>query len=186
MNITWKKLRETRTKVGYRTIVNKFFEMPDGKEAEFNVIDHPGAAGVFALTKDKQVIIARQYRPGQERVLDELPGGIIDPDELPIVTAERELIEETGYKPGEMIHLAAIPRDAYVNGTWHYYLALDCEKVKADDIHNDEYEFIEVATIPLSKAYKNIYEGNMGDAAGALFAICELEKRGLISPQDLE
>lgn len=185
MNITWKKLHETRTKVGYRTIVNKFFEMPDGKEAEFNVIDHPGAAGVFALTKDKQVIIARQYRPGQERVLDELPGGIIDPHESPHTTAERELIEETGYKASEMTYLAAIPRDGYMNGTWHYYLALDCEEV-AGNFHNDEYEFIEVVTLPLKKVYRNIYEGKMGDAAGALFAIRELEKRGIISPQDLE
>lgn len=184
MNIVWKKLRETHTKVGYRTIVNKFFEMPDGKEAEFNIIDSSGAAGVIALTKDNHVIIAKQYRPGPERVMDELPGGAIDPGESPLAAAKRELLEETGYTPGEMIHLATIARDAYMNGLWHYYLALDCEE-SSDERHNDEYEFIEIVKLPLKQFYGSILEGNVSDAAGALFAIRELEKRGIISPQDL-
>ncbi|MCS7091744.1 MAG: NUDIX hydrolase [Patescibacteria group bacterium] len=50
------------------------------------------AAGILAITKDRKVILVKQYRPGPKEVLLELPGGYVDPNEEPEKTMERELL----------------------------------------------------------------------------------------------
>lgn len=176
MNITWKKTRETYSKVGYRKLINKYFIVPDGRETEWNIVDsRSGAAGVFAVTKDGRVVIARQYRPGPERVMDELPGGLIDAGEAPETAAQRELLEETGYRPGNMKLLASIPRDGYVDGTWHYFLATGCEKVQEPE--SDDFEWIDVTTMTVDEVVASAYAGNMTDVAAVLMAVRALRER---------
>ncbi|HUY46933.1 MAG TPA: NUDIX hydrolase [Streptosporangiaceae bacterium] len=73
--------------------------MPDGEVAERQVVQHPGAVAVVALDKAGQVLMIRQYRHPVGRLLWELPAGLRDiPGEPPRATAERELLEETGYR----------------------------------------------------------------------------------------
>jgi ADP-ribose pyrophosphatase len=52
---------------------------------------------ILAVTHRDEVVLARQFRPGPGRVLDEMPGGYVDEGESAIVACERELLEETGY-----------------------------------------------------------------------------------------
>lgn len=73
-------------------------EMPDGQTAGREVIEHPGAVAVVALDEDGQVLLIRQYRHPVGRHLWEIPAGLRDvPDEPPLLTAQRELLEEAGY-----------------------------------------------------------------------------------------
>jgi 8-oxo-dGDP phosphatase len=73
--------------------------MPDGTSAERDVVVHPGAVGIVALDDDGQVLMIRQYRHPVGRMLWEIPAGLRDVEGEPIgVTAERELLEETGYR----------------------------------------------------------------------------------------
>ena len=67
-------------------------------EEEFYISNEGPSTAVFALTTSNQVILARQFRPGPNAVLDELPGGAIEGGETPEQAGERELLEETGYR----------------------------------------------------------------------------------------
>lgn len=73
--------------------------MPDGAVIRRDVIEHPGAVAVVALDEDDQVLLIRQYRHAVGQLLWEVPAGIRDVHgEEPRATAERELLEETGYR----------------------------------------------------------------------------------------
>jgi 8-oxo-dGDP phosphatase len=73
--------------------------MPDGEVAERDVIEHPGAVAIVALDQSDRVLLIRQYRHPAGQLLWEIPAGIRDaPGEHPRATAERELLEETGYR----------------------------------------------------------------------------------------
>jgi ADP-ribose pyrophosphatase len=172
-DIAWKKVSERSEIIGYRLVLHKTFRLPDGKESEFTTfkLKIDDVACVVALTKDRHIIVARQYRPGPEKIMDELPGGFIDPGQTPEQTAARELLEETGYK-GKLEYLATLPRDAYLNGRWHYFIASDCEKIQEPD--QGEHEFIEIATLSLDEFLKSIYDGRVGDSGGALLALRKL------------
>jgi len=73
-----------------------------GKQLERHVIVHPGAVGILPILDDGRVVLLRQYRVAVDDYLIELPAGTLEPDEEPIVSAQRELIEETGYTAGKI------------------------------------------------------------------------------------
>ena len=77
-------------------------QMPDRTYAERTVVTHPGAVAVLALDDARRVLMIRQYRHPVERLLWEIPAGLRDADgEPPLRTAQRELLEETGYRARE-------------------------------------------------------------------------------------
>ena len=71
--------------------------LPNGGEGVREVVEHPGAVAVVALTADDRLLLVQQYRHAAGRMLLELPAGTLEPDEPPVETARRELIEETGH-----------------------------------------------------------------------------------------
>jgi ADP-ribose pyrophosphatase len=81
--------------------------MPDGGPAARDVIEHPGAVAIVALDEDEQVLLIRRYRHPVGHLLWEIPAGLRDvPGEEPRATAERELLEEAGYRASEWHELA--------------------------------------------------------------------------------
>jgi len=172
----WQRTEPTKiTKVGWRTIVAKTFTLPDGKSAEFDTINREdfSAAGIIALTKDNKVITGRQFRPGPEQLMDEIPGGIVDPGESPETAAKREMLEETGYKAGSLKFLGAFHRDSMTNGKWYYYLATDCELVNTTP-ENGEHEFIEVILKTIPKFINDAKKGLITDPFAVLAAYDDL------------
>src|SRR5690625_1875457 len=71
--------------------------LPDGNTSTREIVRHPGAVGVIALTDDDKFVLVKQYRKPLERTIVEIPAGKIEPNERPEITALRELEEETGY-----------------------------------------------------------------------------------------
>lgn len=63
-----------------------------------DVVVHPGAVVILPILDNGRIVMIRQHRHAVEHDLLELPAGTIEPDEPPIETARRELIEETGYE----------------------------------------------------------------------------------------
>jgi 8-oxo-dGDP phosphatase len=73
--------------------------MPDGQAVSRDVLEHPGAVGIVALDQQQRVLMIRQYRHPVGRLLWEIPAGLRDVDGEPLrETAERELLEEAGYR----------------------------------------------------------------------------------------
>jgi ADP-ribose pyrophosphatase len=81
--------------------------MPDGDVSVRQVVEHPGAVAVVALDEAARILMIRQYRHPVGRLLWELPAGLRDVDGEPLLaTAERELLEETGYRAQDWLVLA--------------------------------------------------------------------------------
>jgi hypothetical protein len=53
-------------------------EMPDGQQADREVVEHPGAVGIVAIDPEDQVLLIRQYRHPVGRQLWEIPAGLRD------------------------------------------------------------------------------------------------------------
>lgn len=177
MSIDWQRVEPTTVqKVGWRTVVTKHFVGPDGKEMEFDTLDVEDRqfAGVVALTKDNQVIVVRQFRPGPEKVFDEIPGGFVDKGETPEESARRELLEESGYRAGQMKYLGTHHKDCYMNATWHYFLATACEDTGKLELGDTEY--VEVRLMSVDEFIRSSQQDGMTDAAAVLMAIDDLQK----------
>ena len=142
----WKKIGEELLHDGYRGILRKRFEMPDGKLMDFDIIRNEVYVTIAAFTEDKEAILVRQYRPGPEKELVSFPEGALNSGESPIDAARRELLEETGYLAGN-IQLLKTFRSAYSTEKQICLLALDCKLTAEQQL--DDSEFIEVLTMPL-------------------------------------
>lgn len=79
--------------------------LPSGRVATREVVEHPGAAAIVALTDDGHVVMVRQYRKATESRLLEIPAGTLEPEETPLACAHRELAEEAGLRAASMTPL---------------------------------------------------------------------------------
>ena len=169
----WPRTREnTEQKHNWRWLTQKWFEDPAGNEQEFTTYSRPGSSSVavIALTPEHNVVIARQFRPGPEKIFEEIPGGAVDEGEDLDVAATRELHEETGYTPEHIEYLGEVCTGAYTNDRSHFYLATGC--VQNAEPHPDEGEFIEVDTIAIDELFANARSAKMSDV-GAVFLAYE-------------
>lgn len=142
----WKKNSEEIVYNGWRKMIKKNFELPNGIIADYDIVGNDSFVTVAAVTKDREFILVRQYRPGPEAVIVSFPEGHIDQGESPEETAKRELLEETGYS-AENVLLLKVIRTAYSTETRYCLLATGCEKIGEQQL--DPNEFIEVFTMPL-------------------------------------
>ena len=99
-------------------------KLPDGRMAIRDVVRHPGAVAVVALTEEGQICLVRQYRTALGRVTVEIPAGKLAPGEDPLACAERELKEETGFTAQKMAYLTTIATSAgFADELIHIYMA---------------------------------------------------------------
>lgn len=79
-------------------IIKKYQIGRSGKKHERFVVRHPGGVAILPVLSDDEVVLIRQYRSAIDRFVYELPAGTREPGEEIQRTAERELIEETGFR----------------------------------------------------------------------------------------
>lgn len=173
----WEFLEDVdEIQAGCRTILRKKYRMGDGSEKIADIVNARGMAAAFviALTPDNQVIIARQYRCGPDQMLDELPGGLVDPGESVKQAAIREMREEVGYTSDDVVSLGHSYSDAWDHMIRHYFLARNCYEVEHDN--PDSGEEIEVAKITIDKLIDNAKNARMIDVVGVFLAQDELLK----------
>ncbi len=169
----WVKQDEEEIRVGFRRLVKRNLKLPDGRVEEYTLKKEGPAVCVLALTADKKVILAKQYRPGPDAVLLELPGGEVNEDEGAEKSIERELLEETGYK-GELHFVGTSLDDAYSTMVRHNFVALHCRKIQ--DQRLDANEFIEVVEMPLAQFRQEIQKGQFTDLETAYLGLDYLNK----------
>lgn len=153
--------------------VDRFrMQLPNGKAALRDVVIHPGAVAIVALTDDGRICLVRQYRTSLGRVTVEIPAGKLDPGEDPLDCANRELLEETGLKAEKMAFLTTIATSVgFANELIHIYMATGLSLGKSAP---DADEFINVDLVDVGEFVDAVLDGKIEDAktvVGAL--ICD-------------
>lgn len=145
-------------------------KLPNGKTGTREIINHPGAVAIIALTPERKIVLVEQYRKALERSIIEIPAGKLEKGEEPITTAIRELEEETGYKAEKFTFLQAFATSpGFADEIIHLFLAENLSNVenKAD---LDEDEFVELLEVTVEEAEQLVAEGKIFDAKTA-FAV---------------
>lgn len=136
--------------------------MPDGSVSTREYITHPGAVAILALLDNGKLIMERQFRYAPQREFIEIPAGKIDPGEDILLTAQRELLEETGYVAKEWIHLTtAWPCIGYSDERLEYFLA---RGLTQQGRQLDEGEFLEVFELDVAEAMDWVRQGKINDS----------------------
>ncbi len=143
--------------------------MPNGHEAKREVVEHPGAVAIAALTEAGEILLVRQYRRAPDRILREIPAGKLEPRETPLECAQRELAEETGLAAAEWTKLGAFfTSPGFADEFIHLFLARELSPAVGE---MDEDEAIEVSRIPLAEAMEAVSRGEFADAK-TIIGIC--------------
>ena len=149
-----------------------------GQAHDMFVLEQPNWVNVIPLTPDDQVVMIEQWRHGSRTVELETPGGMMDDNETTEVCARRELLEETGYEPGQVVLLGTVrPNPAIQSNSQHYLLATGCRKVAEPNL--DHAEDIAVKLVPLRDIPDLIRTGKIthGIVIGAFYWL-DLYRRG--------
>ena len=90
----WEKIKSRNIHDGWKKLDLVSFKMPDGAVKDFEIIDSGRVViSVVGITKDKKVILVKQYRPGPDKIFYEFPLGLIEKGESPLKAARREFLE---------------------------------------------------------------------------------------------
>ena len=118
--------------------------LPNGGEATREYFRHPGAVVIIPLLDDGTVVLERQYRYPNDRVFIELPAGKLEYGEDPLLCAQRELREETGYTARDWQFVCTIHNAiAYSDEHLEIFLA---KGLKPGEQQLDDEEFLELIT----------------------------------------
>jgi 8-oxo-dGTP pyrophosphatase MutT (NUDIX family) len=140
--------------------------LPNGHRALLEVVHHPGGAAAVALDEDGQVCLLRQYRYVAGGWLWELPAGKLEPGEPPLLTAQRELIEEAGVSARDWESLGTcLSSPGVFTERLHLYLAGGLSPARPAQEHA---EVIEIHWIPFTRACQWALDGTIADCKTAL------------------
>lgn len=178
-HITWVKQGEKIIQTSpYYAQAEKQYILPNGKpKTAFTGRHKPFCIGL-ALTKDMEAILVREYRPGPEEILLDLPCGSINDGEDPMVAMGRELEEETGWSgTPELVNVTWT--GPYSDQKRYTFLIRDCVKVGPQKLDHDE--FIEVVTMPLPEfVHQWVLNGRTTNTAAAIYALHHMQKVSFI------
>lgn len=143
------------------SVVRRRATSPTGKVHDRDVVLHPGAVVILPLVDANHVCLIRNYRAAVRDTLIELPAGTLEPGEDPRETAGRELIEETGYRAGQMQLLTQFfMSPGILNEQMRLYLATELTPGAA---HREAGEEIENLVLPWEDALELARRGTICD-----------------------
>lgn len=154
-------------------------ELPDGNRSKREIVRHPGAVAVIAVTSDNKIIMVEQYRKPLERSLIEIPAGKLEKGEEPLSSAKRELEEETGLQSDEWSYITSFyTSPGFADELIYIYVAKNVYPVE-NSRPGDEDEFIDIyhATLDEAKEWKR--QEKIRDAKTE-YALVYAEAKGLI------
>jgi len=149
-------------------------EIPGGKHALREIVEHPGGVCVLPIDEDGNAILVRQFRYAFMKEMLEAPAGKLEPGEDPAEAARRELREETGCicSGFEFMGKIAPSPGVYAEALW-LYLATGLEYVGEDP---DEDEFLKLEKVPLEKVREMCVSGEIEDAKTNILVFRAAEK----------
>jgi ADP-ribose pyrophosphatase len=159
-------------------VVSLFLEehrLPDGREATFEIVRHPGGAAVLPLLDDGRVVMIRQFRPAAGGMILEIPAGRLEPGEAPAECIRRELEEEIGLRPGRVEPLGEmLTAVGFCDERVHLFVARELTPVPRA-LEPDE--FIELAPMSVAEALNLLAAGAIPDGKTQLALLLYANRR---------
>lgn len=167
------RARKWQTLTSERVYTTPIFDLhmrksvhPRRGERDFYVLDAPGWVNIIPVTREREVVLVRQYRHGVSAFTLEIPGGMMDPgDASPADAARREMREECGYDSESIIALGRVhPNPAIQPNFCYSFFARDVRKVAMPHPNLDGSEETEVVKVPLASIKDLIASGKISHA----------------------
>lgn len=157
--------------------IKKTVILPGQSERQtFYSIKPPDYVTILAETKEKKIVIVKQYRPAVEDYTFELPSGHVEKEEMPSQAIMRELREETGFITNDVTFLGELIPDTgrVENRLWAFYTdSLETKQVSSY-VDNDG---IEVDLVSIDKLQEMIKNGSFKHALDlSVIALAMLKK----------
>lgn len=161
MNFEWLDRKKQYT--GHAFQIEKVeIRLPDGKTRFFDLVVHSGAVTLVPVDDRGNIWFVRQYRIGSSSELLELPAGTLDPNEDPLVCANREIREEIGMAAESMTKLGEMYlAPGYSTEFMHIYMA---KGLIHDPLDPDADEFLQTEIIPIPRVYEMAERGEIHDS----------------------
>ena len=142
-------------------LLREHVTLDNGVTTDLDLIDHPGASAIVALSNENKVLLLKQYRHALGNFIWEIPAGTLDPKEEPLDCAKRELIEETGFAAHSWEKLGEItPVPGCSNERIHAFLA---SRLNSAVQNLDKDEVLQVHEVDLKDAMGMVYDGLIQD-----------------------
>ncbi|WNB93648.1 NUDIX hydrolase [Bacillus sp. NEB1478] len=138
-------------------------ELPNKKIGKREIVKHPGAVAVLAVTDDGKILMVEQFRKPLEKTIVEIPAGKLEKGENPLECAKRELLEETGYSCEKIESIGSFyTSPGFADELIHLYFT-DTLIHKGEQM-TDEDEFVNVLEISIAEAKEMMKNQKIHDA----------------------
>ena len=159
-------------------VVSRELVLPNGLHVDREIVVHPGAVVIIPVADDGELIMLKQYRPAVDQYLIEFPAGTLEADEEHRYTAERELIEETGFQAEQLEYLGQlIPSPGFCDEIQHLYIAKQLSFVGAAP---EPGEIIEELRVSVADFAKMVAAGEILDCK-TIAAFTKAEAMGFLA-----
>jgi len=149
-------------------------QLPDGNTTFREYLIHPGAVAIMPVLSDGRILLERQFRYPVDAAMIEIPAGKLDQGEDPLLCAQRELLEETGYSAKSWGFLGRIhPVISYSTEIIDIYLAKD---LTLGERALDDGEFLDVFAATLDEMHEWIANGAITDVK-TIISVYHLARR---------
>lgn len=156
-------------------------QYPSGNKTIREIVEHPGGAVILAVFDNQDILLIKQYRHPFAAEVIELPAGKLEKTEDPLICAQRELREETGYTAGRWKPLTSIyTTPGFCNEILHIFLAQELSLHHAGQSLEEGERSIQLMRMPIKDAVSMIESGEIKDGktiAGILLGIRTLERQ---------
>jgi len=161
----WKTLKsEYLIRRPWLTARKDVVQLPSGIiNDEFYVLEYPDWVNVIAITPDDKFVFVRQYRYGLDLDSVELCAGVAEPGEKPVESAQRELLEETGYGGGKWQEIMTIGQNPSTCNNWtHCFLAIGVQRIQEQQL--DRTEDIDVVLLSRDEVLQMLHNDELKQA----------------------
>jgi len=167
--------RKTIINSPYCPIEKQIVELPNGEKNKWYINTNKGAVIVIPILQSGEILLQKSYKHGCGEIITEFCAGMIEKNESPETTVERELLEETGYKSKKITKIGEVfsnPTGAQMK--YHFFIAKGCKLVAEQTL--DDAEQIELFTVSNLKAVRKLFtDPKTLTSSASLSALCFAE-----------